>query len=136
MKNRIRKNNRGMVLVAVLLCLGIVTTIMLTVLTTSLRMRRQCQQELAVEQARWVLTAGCLQMSNQKLNAPEMEDRKLVDGTFELKPDLPNHRTATIRRKLISGEAKKENSLVQITVELSDSNGKALVTRSKTIREN
>ena len=56
--NRRAKTRAGTLLVIVLVCLGVGTTIALTMLSSSLRARRQMRTEVQLEQTLWLLDAG------------------------------------------------------------------------------
>lgn len=91
MKRKKRFGRRGSLLISVLVCLGIATSITLTGIHSSLRARRQVARELQMEQTRWLVDAG--------LNRGLIRIRSNADYAgeiWEVTPPLNAHTQATI----------------------------------------
>lgn len=58
MKTQSSKTRKGTVLVAVLVCMGLATSVLLGAVHTSLQMRRAMRQELQMEQTKWLMDMG------------------------------------------------------------------------------
>jgi type II secretory pathway component PulK len=85
------EHRRGTLLVCVLVCLGIATSIMLSAIQTSLRERRQLTRELQMEQTRWLVDAGIMR-GIERLRA----DRRYEGETWEVSPALCKESVAKI----------------------------------------
>ncbi len=87
----------GAVLVCVLVCMGIATTIGLVAVRSSLQVRRQLRQELQLEQTRWLLDAGIARGLQQLNRRPDYQGE-----TWEVSPALPTDMHATIEIKVLT----------------------------------
>ena len=82
----------GATLIVVLVCLGLITSLMFTAFQSSLKQRRQLDRELQMEQTRWLAKAGL---------AHGMTLLKTEDGLGEspitLKPELAGDRESKVQ---------------------------------------
>ena len=80
-------SRRGAVLIMVLVCLGIATTLILGIVQSSLHQRRHLRQELQLEQTRWLLDAGISRAVSRVQSQPAYEGELLTDiSAFENYP--------------------------------------------------
>ena len=79
MKNRHRAEKRGTVLLVVLVCMVVATSIVLGAVQSSLRHRRQLHQEIQLEQTRWLLDAGISRAISQLDRDPEYDGETIKD---------------------------------------------------------
>ena len=93
------------VLVAVLVCLGVATTILLAAVQVSLGHRRQIRQELQMEQTKWLVDAGV-----RKALAEVEADEDYSGDIFSVVPLL-----------------KYDNAKLEIQVTLDEDESSALI---------
>jgi type II secretory pathway component PulJ len=125
--SRANPNRRGVVLIAVLVCLGVIAAIMFSAMQTSLRHRRQMARELQMEQTRWLAEAGM----NQAVSAIESKDEarvlRLADGK-SYQPEIAGYEPASV-----SVSAKRSSSgdavIVEVVASIGDLDRPELVTR-------
>ncbi len=121
MKSLQRSYPGGSILVGVIVCLGVATSIMLTSVHWSLRARRQLARELQMEQTRWLVDAGFARVRNQmRLDVD-------YDGeTWVVEPPLSDELQATIE---IKTRAEGEQTLVEVIAIVRDRNSQTPPTR-------
>lgn len=56
--NKSSSRRRGTVLIAVLVCLGFATSVLLGTVQTTLQLRREIRKELQIEQTKWLMDLG------------------------------------------------------------------------------
>ena len=108
---------RGTVLIAVLVCMGIATTIVLGAVQTSLRQRRQVRQELQMVQTRWLMDAG-IGRAIARLQAQATYDGE----TLLVSPALEKYSNATVRITVIRKDQPNDQVRLRITAQLGGSN--------------
>ena len=102
MKRSLRSRRLGSLLVCVLVCLGIATSIMLTAIHSSLRARRQIVRELQMEQTRWLIDAGL-----QRAVKMVASDPNYMGETWNVVPTIDSHADATIEIKIVDAGLNK-----------------------------
>jgi len=86
------KKRSGTVLIAVLVCLGLIATLMFSAVRVSLQQRRQLERELQMEQTCWLADAGLVHAtklieSGKAKEAvtlrPKLDGKKISEVTIE-----------------------------------------------------
>ncbi|QEG20514.1 hypothetical protein [Mariniblastus fucicola] len=95
MKALLSKNNRrsGSVLVAVLVCLGVIGALIFASMQLTLRQRKQLDREMQMEQTFWLAEAGM----DHALNLIENSDGDLDSEQILLSPTLSDRKTAEVK---------------------------------------
>ena len=115
MRSRLKKNQRrGAILIAVLVCLGIATTIVLGAVQTGMRQHRQVRRELQVEQTRWLLDAGIERAVTTFLAQPESYQGE----TLTIMPALRKYPEATIEISRIQFDRQPDQAAFRVTARL------------------
>lgn len=114
----------GTLLVCVLVCLGIATSIMLTAVHSSLRARRQIARELQMEQTRWLLDAGVARARSQLRG-----DSGYSGESWEVTPALAAHQTARIEISLGDENAADGSRRLAVTATIRGRDPGSLPTR-------
>lgn len=117
----------GTVAFVVLVCLVVTTTIVLGAVSSSLRQRRQLQQEIQLEQTRLLLDAGIAKAISEFENDPAY-----AGETLDKIDAIGNYKNAFLEIKKIESKPAQ----FQITAKLAQSEDvghRQLVQRSKTI---
>ena len=109
MKRVNKRRHQGYLLVGVMVCLAIASTIALLSIQSSLRSRRQLRQEECVEQARWLLDAGVNRAAAQLMRSPEYQGE-----IWKVTPELSSCPDATV--VITVNESANADSLRSITV--------------------
>lgn len=86
---------RGIVLIAVLVCIGVATTILFGAVEKSLRCRRQMRNETQLEQVRWLVDAGIRKAISNLEQRPDYEGERLV-----VTPQIYQHLVAKVEIKI------------------------------------
>ena len=106
MKSSQRIQQRGTVLVAVLVCMVVATTILLGAVKFSLAQRRQVREEYKMEQAQWLLDAAI----NRGLSLIQKNSEYRGDA-ISLAPALTKYSIATIETNVERSPADNEIKL-------------------------
>jgi len=129
MKRHSSSKRRGAVLVAVLVCMGFATIVLLGAVQTSLHQRRQVRQELQMEQTRWLLDAG-LSTAIARLQANPGYDGE----TLTVTPALNKYSQGTIEISLIRDDVPDQRVGLRVTARLGNADGSLpIMKRSKEI---
>lgn len=114
--NSIRiKKRRGTILIAVLVCLGVATTIVLGAVQTSIRQHRQVRQELQLEQTRWLLDAGIDKAVAGFLAQPDSYEGEILTIT----PAFEKYPQATIEISLMENDRQTDRVRLRVTARLA-----------------
>ncbi len=117
----------GSVLVCVIVCLGVATSIMLTSVVGSLRARRQIDRELQMEQTRWLADAGFMRAVQQiRVNSD------YVGEIWAVSPAIDEAHEATIEIVVKSEDAKTR---VEIVATIRDRSPQSHPTRRAAAKE-
>ena len=108
-----QRSRRGTLLIAVLVCLGIVVTILLGVVQVSLRQRFQLRNELQLEQTRWLLDAGVGQAHRMIHNDAEYQGE-----TLKVSPGLKKFSAGQIETEVLERSDTDKSKRVLVTVKL------------------
>lgn len=115
MKNRrhkatqIRQRQSGLILIAVLVCLGVIVALIYSSMQISMRQKRILDRELQMEQTRWLVMAA----ANHARHSDSVQA-----GDFKLEPPLSNHESAVITiEPLNKGDASTANVSARIGIE-------------------
>lgn len=112
--NRIQRSSRsGALLVCVLVCLGIATTIVMLSVRSSLQARRQMQHELQLEQTRWLLDAGISRAASQLRQQTDYQGE-----TWQVKPALSSYPEASIAISVNTDGIPSQKKSVTVTARL------------------
>lgn len=103
-RNR-HSNRNGVTLVAVLVCLGLISVLLLGAFHRSLKQRRQLDRELQMEQTRWLARAAIAHGETIARSKNDLEDAPIL-----LKPQLSADLQSSIRIEFEVSE--KQNTLV------------------------
>ena len=125
MRSRNLKKRRGTILIAVLVCLGIATTIVLGAVQSSMRQHRQVRRELQVEQARWLLDAGI----ERAVTAVLAQKESYRSETLTIAPTLKKFSEATIEISLIQFDPRSKEASVRVTARLAGAGTLAPITQ-------
>jgi type II secretory pathway component PulK len=117
MKRHSGSTRRGTVLVAVLVCMGFATIVLLGAVQNSLHQRRQLRLELQMEQTRWLLDAG-LSTGLARLQAKPDYDGE----TLTVTPALDNYDNASVEIAVIRDVETKKPVRLRATAQLGTSN--------------
>ena len=105
--------NRGVVLIAVLVCIGVVATILFGVVEQSLRCRRQMRNETQLEQVRWLVDAGVRKAITELEQAPGYEGERFV-----VAPAIYDNLNANVEIKVKPVESDSDRVRVAVTATL------------------
>ena len=114
MRSRNLPKRRGAILIAVLVCLGIATTIVLGAVQTSIRQHRQVRNELQLEQTRWLLDAGVERAVAGFLAQPDNYQGEMLTIT----PGFEKYGQATIDISLIQYDRQTDRATLRVTAQL------------------
>ncbi len=106
---------RGAILVAVLVCLGIATTIVLGAVQSSIRQHRQVRQELQLEQTRWLLDAGI----ERAIAGFQAQPESYAGESLTITPGLKKFDRATIEISVMENDAITERARLRVTARLA-----------------
>ena len=130
MKQRSANKRRGTILIAVLVCMGFATTILLGAVHTSLRLRRDVRQDLQMEQTKWLMDLGVRKAISDLRNQPDYDGEtltiapplaKYTDASVEITVDHENQPEDRVRLKVtarLNGAGPKQTSLTQRSIEI------------------
>lgn len=113
MSCRQKTRRRGTVLIAVLVCMGFATVVLLGAVQTSLHQRRHMRQEMQMEQTRWLLDAG-LSMGVARL----IEKPEYVGETLALTPELGKYTNAEVEITVIRDDESDSQFRLLVTAQL------------------
>ena len=117
------------VLIAVLVCMGIASTIVLGAVQISLRQRQQTRQELQMEQTKWLLDAG-IGTAISRLQAQPAYNGETISVT----PALEKYPDASIEITVIRSGQPDDQVSLKVTARLSGAEKQSPTTqRSKEI---
>ncbi len=112
-----RPRRRGTVLVAVLVCMGFATVVLLGVVQNSLAQRRQVRRNLQMEQTQWLLDAGL------NMGIARIREKPDYDGeTLALRPVLEKYSNGSIEITVIRNEAAEQEIRLRVTAQLGNAN--------------
>ena len=114
MKIRNRTRRRGAILIAVLVCLAIATTIVLGAVQSSIRQHRQVRQELQLEQTRWLLDAGV----GRAMAGFQAQPDSYAGESLTITPALKKFTRATIDISVIKQDPQPERVRLRVTARL------------------
>lgn len=122
------------ILVCVLVCMGIVSTITLLAVRTSLQVRRQMRQEVQLEQARWLLDAGLARGLQQLRQRADYQGE-----TWDVAPALTSYGQATVQIAIEAdgpGQASSDTTRrrLQVTATINAADGLAAPSPGSTSR--
>ena len=107
-------DRNGAVLLCVLACLGIATTIVMVSVRSTLRARRQMRQELQLEQTRWLLDAGISHAKSRLKNDPNYRG-----DTWNVAPELGGYAEASVDISAPSDDSPSDLRTLRITARLN-----------------
>jgi hypothetical protein len=108
-----KSRSSGSILICVLVCLGIATSIMMVSVRSSLRVRRQMRNETQLEQTRWLLEAGVRRGVNRL-----REDPGYRGETWQVVPALTAYRDATVEIKVTRDGASDERARMRVSARI------------------
>ncbi|MFT7632431.1 MAG: type II secretory pathway pseudopilin PulG [Mariniblastus sp.] len=113
---RIRKSSQrsGAILIVMLVCLGVATTILFTVIQSSIRARRQLQSELQMEQTKWLVDAGIRRAGAQLSNNDEYSGESI-----KLDNALSHYSDANVEISISSDDLAEHEYRLEITANLT-----------------
>jgi type II secretory pathway component PulK len=111
-------NRRGTVLIAVLVCMGFATSILLGVVQTSLRLRREVRRDLQMEQTKWLMDLGVVKAISGMQSQPGYDGETLAISTA-----LAKYGDASIDIKVIREDQPTDRVRLRVTARLSGSGG-------------
>lgn len=107
----------GAILVCVLVCMGIATTIGLVAVRSSLQARRQMRQEVQLEQTRWLLDAGLARGLQQLRQSPAYQGE-----TWNVAPALQSYPDAVVNIEVLADSSAPDGpARLQVTAVLGHS---------------
>ena len=118
MKKRSTIKRRGTVLIAVLVCMGFATTILLGAVQTSLRMRREVRQELQMEQTKWLMDLGVRNAIVKLQDQPEYAGESL-----SFAPPLGKFADASIEISVDRNDQPDDRVRLRVTAQLNSAGG-------------
>ena len=119
------KKRRGVILIAVLVCLGIATTIVLGAVQTSIRQHRQVRKELQVEQTKWLLDAGIDRAVESFLAQPETYQGE----TLTITPPPKKYANATIEISLLKFDRQSNRAAFRVAARIAGTGSLAPTTK-------
>ncbi|HBJ34547.1 MAG TPA: hypothetical protein DDZ51_07240 [Planctomycetaceae bacterium] len=119
-----KENNRGSVLVCVLVCLGIASTISLGALKTSLNHRRELQRHWQLEQSQWALEAGWRRAIQARL-----ANGQYTGEVWDLAGALHGDLNASVQIAIKPQEDLTDVDELSVTVTLQTKDSVPIVTR-------
>ena len=109
---------RGTVLIAVLVCMGFATSILLGAVQTSLRLRREVRQELQLEQTKWLMDLGI------RKAIIALQGQPAYDGeTLAITPPLAKYANASIEITVNRKDQPDNRVRLWVTAQLTGSGG-------------
>ncbi|MEM6473024.1 MAG: hypothetical protein AAF802_25915 [Planctomycetota bacterium] len=121
-RRRSCRQRNAVVLVTVLVCVVVSSAVIAGIVTSALHERRQCRQELQMEQTRWCLEAG-LVYAVEKCR----EDESYVGEVITLSPPLDDRKRTEIR--VLVENTTDEEKLVTVLVMIEGDGPADLPTR-------
>lgn len=110
-----RKSQRsGVILIAVLVCLGVATTILFTLIQSSVGVRRQVRQDLQMEQTKWLVDAG-IRHAVVRLGGKE----EFRGETMRLDDSLGDYQRAGIKITISNSELGDGVIRIAVTADLA-----------------
>lgn len=107
---------RGTILILVLVCMGVATSIVLATVQSSVRQRRQMRQELKMEQTQWLLEAGI------RRGISRWDDEVAYEGeTWAVTPALAKYPNATVKIEVIRDISTGESVQLLVTARCGSS---------------
>jgi len=100
-KRRSANNRNGSILIAVLVCLGLIATLMFSAVRISLQQRRQLERELQMEQTLWLADAGLAHAAKLIESGEAGED-------VTLRPKLVGKKISEVKIEFVKSESKIE----------------------------
>jgi len=122
--NHIQTSRSGVVLIAVLVCMGVVMTILLGAVQTSLHCRRQMRNEAQLEQTRWLMDAGLRQAIANLEQQPDYAGQRI-----QLSSKVDKYASAVVDIKVKPIEDSPGKVSVNVTAELGDIEDEVLKTK-------
>lgn len=113
MTTQILATRRGTVLIAVLVCMGIATSIFLGSVQTTLRLRREARQELQLEQTKWLTDLGVRRGLARLQDQPDYEGE-----TLTMNPRLEKYSEASIAIEVVRKGRSEPVVTLQVTARL------------------
>lgn len=130
-KQRRPRQNRGFVLIAVLVCLSVIAAIMFSAMMTSLRHRRQLDRELQMEQTRWLTDAG-IGRALAAVGNIELDDASVFEKRFQI--DLPRYADAEVIVN-ITPDQQRGVAVVEVVSSIGTPDRPELMTRHRVRKE-
>ena len=116
-RNKTQSSARqGVVLIAVLVCIGVATTILLGAVEKSLRCRRQMRNEAQVEQVRWLVDASARKAIANLEQRPDYQGERIT-----VDPVIYEKLVADVEIKVEPIEAQTDQVRVVVTAMLHKS---------------
>ena len=112
--NQPERSRGGVVLIAVLVCMGIVMTLLLGAVQTSLHCRRQMRNEAQLEQTRWLVDAGI-----QKAIASLEQHPDYAGERITVTPEVGKHAAVVVIKVKPIKDSSSQVS-INVTAELGD----------------
>ena len=119
-----QRSRGGVVLIAVLVCMGVVMTILLGAVQTSLHCRRQMRNEAQLEQTCWLLDAGIRQAIANLEQQPDYAGEQI-----QLSPAISKYANAVVDIKVRPVKDSPGKVSVLVTAELGDLEDEVLKTK-------
>lgn len=135
MRNRTHRarDRQGTVLVAVIVCLGLIGVLIFSALQTSLKQRRQLNRELQMEQTRWLAEAGILHATKLAKSAEELPEkpttlRPKLDGAEACEisivfSNIKDKTIATVTARVGIEDRPELQTTKQLTLEVKNRSG-------------
>ena len=105
-------------MIAVLVGMGFATSILLGVVHTSLRMRRELRQDLQMEQTKWLMDLGV-----RKAIAGMQERPEYAGETLTVPTGIPKYVDATISITVLRDDQPDDRVGLKVTARLAGSGG-------------
>ena len=108
-----RTRRRGVVLIAVLVCIGVAATILFGAVEKSLRCRRQIRNETQLEQVHWLVDAGVRKAISELEQVPGYEGERFV-----VEPAIYENLIASVEIEVSPTESESGQVRVAVTATL------------------
>ena len=107
------RNRSGAILICVLVCMSVVTTMTMIALQASLRHRRQMNTHWRLEQTRWLLDAGLSRAISKLQTNPDYEGE-----TWSLDRALVRHEVARVTIGVSQDKENPDFRIVRLRAEI------------------
>ena len=129
------------ILIVVLVCLGIASSMTVTAMQSSLRARREMSRQWQLEQTRWLLDAGIRQAMNsatktdQEPDNDSAPDAAVAGETWDVTDSVSRCSAATITITPVESSAGDDAAVFEVTAVIENEDSPPVQTRrSRVIR--